>query len=346
MRAAKAVAERFGLSLAVEADTSSAEMSVLLAHQISKWYAVPGSALGLGENPYGEKTALANVAPYFWSGMVFDVTWGGMGIPPSPSSAQGPLSMEASIFKSHNRFGFSPAVVKQLLSPVLTASEVDDLVAQERKAYSLPGLSDRQKGYIGVLRSRGRFHLGATLHRLSAQSWPLLPFLERRQLQFLFNLTSAQIKHRQLEINLLRLFSPQLQEIPFDTNSFRFGRDQFKSNTRYASWHQRTMTRLKGHLLRAYWKHWKHDDPRRYYRLYDPNTPPWQAIREAVEPLRPLACDLFDRAFFQALLPPCEIPFRFDNPFMEGIPRWNLVGLLLWLEQHPATITHPTPHHA
>jgi hypothetical protein len=337
MRAARAVVEKLGLPLVVEEDAESPETAVKLARRLALWYDIPSSSSGLGERADGE-AALGTVAPYFWSGFIFDVTLGGLCMPVTLTNAQNG-SFEDSFFDGDNKWGFTPEVVKALLRPVLGADEVDACVEEVKRAIALPELSPRQKGFSGTLQIRVRYLLGMTLHRLSAQAWPLLPFLERRQLQFLFNQKIEFIQKRRLEMMLLQKINPRLLEVPLDTNSFRFGRLQAKKGGALNSWPLKLKVRLLSHLSRWYWRHWKHSDPRRYYRLYDLNSSAWRAVRQAVEPLRTDATRVFDSETLLTLLPPATVPLHFERPFTAGTSRHNLIGVILWLAQQSPIVT-------
>lgn len=334
LRAARAVVAKLGLPLVEDDCEPSCEASVELAQRMAQGYAVPSGSGGFGEKR-GVDSALAVTAPFFWSGFVFDLTLGGLGMPSSSDQSQAPIAFETAFFLGENKWGIALDGLKRLLSPVLTGADVDALVAGWKEAYRFPGLSERQKGFSAFLQVRARYHLGSVLHRLSEQSWPLLPFLERRQLQFLFNLEFVHLKRRRLEMGLLRKVNLHLLDAPFDTNSFRFGRLQAKKSNAYAPWGLKLKDRLMSHAARWYWQVWKRSDPRRYYRLYDFNSPQLHAVREAVEPLRVRTSGLFDPCVLQEFLPPCDVPIRHRQPFSEGTACRNLMGILFWLEQHP-----------
>ena len=87
---------------------------------------------------------------------------------------------------------------------------------------------------------------------------------------------------------------------------------------------------LKYRGRRWYWQHWRRAEPRRYYRLYDLNTPCWQAVRAAAEASRSSAYEWLDRATFDDLLPPPNVKIEYRDPFAEGAARRTLLGLLLW----------------
>ncbi len=334
MRAARAVADKLGLSLIMDDHEPSHQAFVEAIRQVAHWIAVPCGSVAFSENE-GNESTLAAVAPFFWSGFVFDLTLGGLCMPPFPSQSQIPIDFETALFQCENKWGIAPDVLKRLMRPVLAEADVEALVARWKETHRFSGFSERQKGFFSFLLVRARYHLGSELHRLSGQSWPLLPFLERQQLQFLFNLEDAHLEKRRLEMNLLRKVNVNLLDVPFDTNSFRFGRLQDKKSNATASWGLKLKDRLMSHVLKWYWRVWKRSDPRRYYRLYDLNAPQWHAVREAVEPLRVRASGVFDCCELQSFLPPCDVSFRHAKPFAEGASCKNVIGLLLWLEQHP-----------
>jgi hypothetical protein len=332
MRAAQAVANKLGLPLAVDECELSPGTFVDLARQSAQWSAVPGA---FGDS--GDETGvqgLAATAPYFWSGYVFDMTLGGLRLypPAKPEEASEPLADY--YFKSLNEWGLAPSVLKRLLTPALAEADIDALVAGWKESYSIPAYTGTQNGFAATLLVRARYHLGLCLHQLSALSWPLLPFLERRQMQLLFNVEHVHLHDRRLEMDLLQKVNSRLMDVPFDTNSFRFSRFQAK-RCRRASWGVRMRDRLMGHMRRWYWRTWRREDPRRYYRLYDLNSSPWHAAREAAEASRVRAEEILDPAVLQEILPPCDVPFNHGKPFAEGTACRNLLGLMLWLEKNP-----------
>jgi hypothetical protein len=121
-----------------------------------------------------------------------------------------------------------------------------------------------------------------------------------------------------------------LARIAFDTNSFRFSASQVKSGRNTASLAMRAADWLKYRGRRWYWQHWRRAEPRRYYRLFDLNTPCWQAVRQAAEASRSSAYEWLDRATFDELLPPPNVRIEYRDPFAEGASRRTLLGLLLW----------------
>ena len=333
MRAAQAVAEKLGLPLVTDDYEPSPEVFVELARRTAQWSAVPGASGDVGDED-GAK-GLAATAPYFWSGMVIDMTVGGLHLysPATPEDAsETPVDY---FFKSLNKRGVEPSVLKRLLRPVLAEADIDELVAGWKEALNSAAYSGNQKGFAASLFVRTRHALGSSLHRMSSQSWPLLPFLERQQIQFLFNVEHVHLHNRRLEMALLQKVNARLMDVPFDTNSFRFGRLQAKRCKERASWGLKMKERLMSHARRWYWELWKREDPRRYYRLYDLNAPRWHAVREAVEPLRVKASELFDPCELQAFLPPCDVPFRHAKPFEAGTSCRNVTGCLFWLKEHP-----------
>ncbi|MEI6211400.1 MAG: asparagine synthase-related protein [bacterium] len=334
VRAARAVAEALRLTLTVDADDPSLEAAVALARQTAQGYAVPGGFGGM-EAASGGDSKLARAAPYFWSGIIFDYTWGGLAarlflLPTKP----GERAVDAH-FTSVNTWGIAPGVLARLLHPILPESAVEALICKWKASRDLPGLTSEQKGYMASLNGRTRFHLGDVLHRLSVHSWPLLPWIERQQLQFVFNLDARHVQNRQLEMELLLRVNPRLAAIPFDTNSFRFGASLAKKAKFQASWSRKLKDRLLGHVRRWYWQYIRRSDPRRYYRLFDLNAPPWRAVRAAAEPNRSRAAGILDPHVLAELLPPAGVPIRHNKPFAAGASLRNLIGVLFWLEQPP-----------
>lgn len=326
VQAATAVAASLGLLLTREPREPDAAEFVNAACRSASWEQLSGG-FG-GHEAWLEGGIVARTAPYFWSGFAMDEVLGGFAAGAGRDPKTNAWGFEFFLRKL-NRWGLAPAVLKRLLRPSATDDLVDELIAAWRCDFERAGLSVAQQGIRAKLDSRVRFHIGAIVHRLSFSSWPLLPILDRRLLQLLFNLDVDALLDRRLETALLDSRYPQLARIPFDTNSFRFSAFRVKSGRPSASLAIRAVDWLKYRGRRWYWQHWRRAEPRRYYRLYDLNTPCWQAVREAAEPFRNSACERLDPETFDDLLPPPQVRIEYRDPFGEGAPRRTLLGLLL-----------------
>ena len=270
---------------------------------------------------------------YFWSGYLLDDLIGGVALATGLDPSTDNWSFD--YFQGRvNRWGLPPETISQLLqSP---QSMLDSLTDAWRAEYECPQRLPHHRAFAAKLASRARFHIGAHLHRLAFQSWPLLPMLDRRLLHVLFNLHPQWLLKRRLETELLQRDFPRLAAIPFDTNSFRFvpkyvskGRNAPTSSVRIQRW-------LHKNASRWYWTQWKKLEPRRYHRLYDLNSPQWRPIRSLAESERSHLHQLMDGPTFDSLLPRPHTKIRNRDPFAEGAPRRTLLGLMLWHARKPA----------
>jgi asparagine synthase (glutamine-hydrolysing) len=327
VQAATAVAASLGLPLTREPREPEAEQFVTAARRSANWeHLASGFA---GHEAWLERDGVAQAAPFFWSGFAIDEILGGF----AAGSGRDPKTKTWGFeffFRKLNRWGLAPAVLKRLLRPSAADHLLDELIAGWKCDYERAGLSVAQQGIRAKLESRVRFHIGSIVHRLSFSSWPLLPILDRRLLQLLFNLDVDALLERRLETELLLSRFPPLARIPFDTNSFRFSASKVKQGRNTASFVVRASDWLKYRGRRWYWQYWRRAEPRRYYRMYDLNVPCWQAVRAAAEPYRSSVYEWLDRTTFDDLLPPPNVKIPCRDPFAEGAPRRALLGLLLW----------------
>jgi hypothetical protein len=133
-----------------------------------------------------------------------------------------------------------------------------------------------------------------------------------------------------MELALLGSRFPALARIPFDTNSFRFGRTHVKGGRTAVTIAERAKDWLQYRGRRWYWQRWRRAEPRRYFRLYDVDRPCWQAVRAAADRHRDAVGEHVDRKLLDELLPPAGARIGCADPFGEGAARRTLLGLLLW----------------
>jgi asparagine synthase (glutamine-hydrolysing) len=328
VQAAAEVAASLGLPLMREPREPEDAEFVEAARLTARWEHLAGGFGGIEAWSKREVVA-AETAPFFWSGFVMDELLGGMAAGSGRDSKTKSWGFEVFLRKL-NRWGLAPAALKRLLRLSTADRLLDELIAAWKCDYERAELSVGQQAIRAKLGSRARFHIGSIVHRLSFHSWPLLPILDRRLLQLLFNLDVEALLGRRLETELLVSRYPQLARIPFDTNSFRFSASRAKEGQNSASLMMRATDWLKYRGRRWYWQHWRRAEPRRYYRLYDLNMPCWQAVRDAAEPYRSSAYEWLDRTAFDDLLPPPNVAIESRDPFAAGAPRRTLLGLLLW----------------
>jgi hypothetical protein len=247
---------------------------------------------------------------------------GGDAFPWGFDASTGHWSFET-ILKQLNTWGVPVARMSDLFKTTDAREVIADLVAGFRRDYNHGSGPESQRATLLKLVTRARFHVGSVIHRLSFRSWPLLPFLDRQVLEQLLGMPAELKTNRKLQKELLIRRSSKLADIPREHNSF------FLEPLRPSVLNRHTAS-LQKRLRRWYWQKWIKEEPRRYYRCYDLNSPQWRAVRLAAEPLRPRLEPWFDRNTSDQLLPPAESRVAFQEPISGSGTARLLLGLLLW----------------
>ena len=296
------------------------------AYRVARWEHLSGGFAGL--ELAAASAVTGPVAPLCWSGFVVDNVLGGTW----SCAAHDPVTGAHSgvrLFALSNRWGVPVATLQELVRAPDCARLVQEQIAEFHRGCARDGESPAQQVFRTTLATRVRNHHAAALFRLSFGSWPLLPILDRRLLDVLFNVPPALLLDRALEKDLLVHRFPRLAAIPRDQNSFLWEPVRPTALSRV-----RSLRRLRQSVQKQvgnwYWNRWRGVEPRRYYRYYDLDGPLWGAVRRAAESSRGRLDDWLDRTTADRLLPGPDAIFRMRNPFEEGGARRMLLGLLLW----------------
>ncbi len=333
VRAATEVAT--ALSWRLEREPREPDPSEFLeaARQVARWEHLSSGFGALGSP--STKQWIGAQAPFYWSGYVMDETLGGVAAHYARDAKTDQWSFETFRHKVE-KWGLPAERVSRLLQTADSSQIVSDVIEQLRADYERPDELPWQRSYRMKISSRFRYHIGAVIHRMSFYSWPLLPVLDRRLNELLFNLNPNLLNQRRLELMLLKTQFPELGRIPLDTNSFQFSALRAKhgpESPRLA----RIGTSFLRRMRQAYWLLLRRRDPRRYVRYFDINSSLWQDIRRAAEPHRKDLETWLVRAEMDKILPPPEMRTKSGSPFTKGACKRTLLGLMLWKMQQVDT---------
>jgi asparagine synthase (glutamine-hydrolysing) len=244
------------------------------------------------------------------------------------SNAGGLITFE-DVFRTRISWGRNPHELNKLLRPDRFEGLAEDVIADLRRAYELLGTRASFRAWVFLYRNKARFHAGGHLWPHTFSGWPIIPAVDRTLLATMSGFPQAVLHDRSLEIDMLLQEFPELADLPVDRNSLH----PLPLRPRLAWKLRYRVMRVRDALRRRVLKRPTPD--RRYYgRVYDFNGPEWRGIRNAAEPYRNRAYEFFDRAEFDALLPPPDVRIPFRDVISESSIRKNLVGFLLWLHDN------------
>lgn len=284
------------------------------------------SALGTD----AEAVAVGESAPYFWSGFAVDDLLGGYGHRFNRDRATGQRSFE--VFAARcGRWGLDRNLLAAAFQSPDTAQWIDASFQDLRRDYERAGETPDQQAFLSKLHNRVRHYVGVILHRLSFQSWPLLPAFDRAVLHMLHNVELSMVDDRRLELAMLVQDFPALAEIPLDSNSFRF--EPARPLDLAAPWAsaRRLWRSVERDLRTWYWRGWRGVDPRRYQRIFDFNSTNWRAVRGEAARHRDSLAEWFTPAGLDQLLPPTDTTVATRLPFSQTASMRNLLGLAICL---------------
>ncbi|MBD3672548.1 MAG: hypothetical protein HUJ26_03380 [Planctomycetaceae bacterium] len=278
----------------------------------------------------GERASIGSTSPMFWSGHFLDDLLGGYaaGFAIDPETHQ--LSFET-FFRKLNRWGMAPKTLSRLIQPSFDDSDeaVASVIESFRATWNGYTGSDAQKSFQLKLATRARYHLAGSLHRLSFDTWPITPHLDRRLLNRMIRVPLEFSLRRRLENRLLSSSFPELDALPLDTNSFRF-ENSSGLKARHPLHPRKLWVSAQKSLRSWYWLHWRRTEPRRYHRVFDPDQRDWKIIRAAAEPHRQELSTWLDDRELRKVLPSPEVNLGYADPFADGAAFRNLCGLMLW----------------
>lgn len=319
MRCAKRIAKALGAShQAVEIPPSDYLAAADALMKVEGLAAGFSNVLDWGMVPFLDRLP-ARVA----LGHVFDGVVGGIHIPWAFDAKRGEFSFET-IFRRFNRWGFSPTMLRDVLSPEFHPL-VDEVVESVRDTYESSSSLPNLKAWHFDLLTRQRFHVGAAVWPVSFRSWPMSPIFDREVLRTTASMPAGSIGGRRLQQELLVARHPHLAAIALDRNSF----DSLPVHPR-----------LRDHLRVASADKWRHlldrtplgrwrPESRFYYRTYDFESPGWLGIRRSAEAHRSRIPGLLRREAIERLWPRPDQPLRTGDGIIDSSNAKMLVGLAL-----------------
>ncbi len=327
VRAAAEVARALGLRLHRERHEPTDAEFLASARRCAEWEHLAG-----GFSSFELESAAALVGqlgPACWGGYVGDLTLGGSAIGFSRDPHTGANTF-ARFLAGTNAWGVPRNRLVRLLG-----KRGEDLVESQvellRRQWDDGDEPPPQRSLRLRLHMRVRYHIGVVMQRLSMRSWPIVPFVDRGVLDIVFNAPEEHLQRRQLQYAIIKARFPELAEIAQDTNSFLF-EPAWKTAQRKASVLRRLFVSLRRSGRKLYWRTWRRIEPRRYYRLFDPDEPCWRVVRAAAESQRENLCEWFDARELDALWPAPQVTMGLQSPFSQGGALRLILGLGLWVE--------------
>ena len=178
---------------------------------------------------------------------------------------------------------------------------------------------------------RGRYHAGSTAWRMSLGAWPTFLPLDRELMSLCASFPKSTLLGRRAEDALLRRRFPALARLPLDRNSNITDPLAPSAGWRllhFATQHVPLADRARLLLLSF------RGERRRYYRLYDINSPMWRAVRRMAEDGRKCAAQVLDPKELNALLPPPDVPIDVRDPITDSNGLKAVLGFLIWCSEH------------
>ena len=314
-RCARAVARHLRLEHRIEERESPRELAEVRTRL--RWEHLANGFSGTGG--WGSAGLLAPLASTVIAGYGMDWIVGGHA-PSSPTFER--------CFDYYNLWGMKPPVLERLLRKDRFGDAVRDTLAALERRYRATSPHEFQRTMAFALEHRQRFHVAGHAWAESFGAWPLTPGTDLAVIAAVAGMPEATLEGRGLQIALLRTRFPGLARLPIDRNSPDITPLSPSLVWRLRRRVQRRLARLR--------RDFGLDRPpaverRRFHRKYDVNGPLWRSIREAAEPLRPLAGEYFERRVFDELVPPAAAHARFADGIVDAAGMRTLLGFLLWL---------------
>lgn len=236
-----------------------------------------------------------------------------------------------SFFSRINAHGIAEDTLRGLLAPEIAHDLVDSAKATIREVYDSYSDLESQRAWCFDIHHRQRFHVGNPPWLLSFATWPIQPAVDQRVLEVAGGLPVATLAERRAQDEILKRFFPHLAELPLDRNSYNT--EPLSPRVRYlvGQYIGDRLTPLRA-LLPGRGR--RGVERRFYYRVFDFNTPGWQAVRRLAEPHRDKLDGLVDRARLDEYLPPPGVELDVKNGIVDSSGRKMLVGLMLWARDH------------
>ena len=229
------------------------------------------------------------------------------------------------VFKSCNKYGFSPESLRTLLQIDHVDERIAASIERLRCEYESFDCEPFQKVLMFDLTHRARFLVGAVVWRTSFGTQPLLPYADTDVVKASLGLPVTAFRDRKLQKTLLRRGFPALARLPLDTASF-FTRPLLP-----------TFNQRARHLMLLLYQGLLSRRERRYYHaVFDLNGAGWRAVRAEAEKSRSKAESVLNRDALLHWLPPPAQDIRTGATdfFQVGSRKKSLLAFMLWASEH------------
>jgi len=236
------------------------------------------------------------------------------------------------ILRKLTSYGLGIARVRELLPRDTFGDSVDECIERLRAQFVSRDTDDDRRSWQLDMDHHGRHHAGSTPWRLSFESWPAMLALDRSLIRLCTSFPASTLADRRAQDELLRTRFPALARLPLDRNSHVT--DPLTSSLgarvrRYAIERmERMRTTERSPLLDAPLER------RRYYRLFDIDSPMWRAVRRLAERGRSHAAQFLDRRVLDELLPSPDMRIELRDPITDSNGLKALIGFLIWSAEH------------
>ena len=231
-------------------------------------------------------------------------------------------------FVKCNGWGLSPEVVGALMGGDAIPTAVIEGMRQDFRASAATAPRAYWKA---ILRHQGRFRVGGTAWRISFDSWPAFPVLDRELVDTIARMPMAAIGERRVAEELLCRAFPSLAALPVDRADFETM--PLKPRVRHLLTHYvRRRLRLLPKGQGGWLPSWV--ERRFFVRRSSFESPGWKAVRHEAEPLRDTVGALLGRDALDRSLWPAEMAAPVADPMKGTSGAKLLVGLLLWASEH------------
>jgi hypothetical protein len=164
--------------------------------------------------------------------------------------------------------------------------------------------------------------------RLSFESWPALPILDREFVDTVARMPLLGASERLLEKKLLCREFPALAALPLDQNSYDSSPLQPRLRYLLAQWLWSRLGLIRGPGAP------RRQERRYYYRVSDFDGPEWLAVRAAAEKLRGKATGVLQPEVLARMLSPSGIQPGPANKLKGATGTKMLLVYLLWASEH------------
>ncbi len=214
------------------------------------------------------------------------------------------------ICSKSNSYGFTPGVVRELVR----GKDIDDTIfhllrEMNKEYYGYPEQS-WQRSWWYDLRYRSRFLIGRAPKIIAYNSWPVLPFVDRKLIELATTTPYSLLKDRRIQKEVLIRRFPELAKLPLAGNVaqifYRIASTQQPSGGSMTQWLQDSIS----------W-HWRnaaakitHAEPCYYLRVFDINGVGWRSLRDKARGLALKTDAWLDSELVLRLIPPSARPVQ------------------------------------